>query len=172
MEILGPAASLLATALAKGKLNKSSDYFSAEDLRDITFAVQRAEENTSGEIRVRIIRGYDPDLKNDPRALYLQAVRDFRKEGMHNTSARTGVLVLLVLNEKKFTIFADSGIHEALPQEYWEELAETLAFHFKIGSPARAISLVVEDIGEKLAEFFPRKADDVNELSDAVSVGE
>lgn len=160
------------TTSVKAKSNNPSDHFSAEDLRGIALAVERAEENTSGEIRVRIIRELDPDLKNDPQALYLQAVRDFRKEGMHNTSARTGVLVLMVLRERKFTILADSGISNVLPCKYWVELAETLAFYFWAGSPARAISMIVADIGEKLAEFFPRKADDANELPNTVSVGE
>ena len=150
---------------------KVSDYFSAEDFEKISETITRAEEKTSGEIRVRIIRDYDPDLEKDPEALNKQALRDFEREGMRNTRDKTGVLLLLVLEVKKFTILADSGIYEKLPWQYWEALAESLAFHFRVGNPARAISMIVESIGERLAELFPRKDDDINELPDSVSVG-
>lgn len=156
---------------------KVSDFFTQHDLERLKEAVHKAEENTSGEIRVKIILECDGDLASDAdiyddHRVEEQARREFEREGMHSTRDKTGVLVLLVLAEKKFTILADSGIHRKLPQGYLYNLANVLADHFKKGSYASGLFEVVKDIGLQLALFYPRKSDDVNELSDDVSVKE
>jgi uncharacterized membrane protein len=142
--------------------------FPPEVLEAIERAVENAERNTSGEIKVKIIGNCDPDLGGDANA---QAVREFEREGLGNTRDKTGVLLLLVFNERKFTVLGDSGIHAKLGQEYWDRAAREMSDYFRQGAFGLGIHAAVTDVGFRLAEFFPKRSDDVNELSDGVILG-
>ena len=138
--------------------------------------MHEAESNTSGEIRVKIINEYDQDLascyehRDGSRRVHEQALREFEREGMHNTRDKTGILVLVVLSEKRFTILADEGIYSKLAQEWWNHKAETMSGYFRAGNPARGICEAVKEVGKELSRYFPKKPDDVNELPDDVIV--
>lgn len=149
------------------KQKQVSDYFSAGHLNEIKAAIVRTEKKTSGEIRVEILMDCDPDLKGK---VHEQAIRDFEKAGMHNTRDKTGVLILVVLNERQFAVIGDSGIHSKVNQHYWDHMASSMSAYFRCGSYHVGICLVVENVGKQLAKYFPRKADDVNELSDDIIV--
>lgn len=151
------------------KQKQVSDFFSADHLNEIKAVIAKVERQTSGEIRVQIIMDCDQDLKHK---VHEQAVREFEKAGMHNTHDKTGVLILLVLNEKAFAIIGDSGIYSKLPQGYWDNMAKAMSLYFKDGNFHVGICAVVESIGRQLAKHFPRKNDDVDELSDEVIVGD
>src|SRR3989338_1774349 len=69
----------------------NSGPFSQEDYAAMKEAVRKAEKNSSGEIRVKNRQGFTEGLEGD---LDAQALRDFAKEGLHNTRDKTGVLVL------------------------------------------------------------------------------
>jgi len=150
------------------KQKQVSDYFSADHLEAIKDIIAKAEKQTSGEIRVQIIMDCDQDLRGK---VHEQAVRDFEKAGMHNTRDKTGILVIVVLNERKFAIIGDSGIYSKLPQGYWDNMAKAMSFYFKDGNFHVGICAVVESIGKQLAKYFPRRGDDVDELPDDVVVG-
>ena len=81
-------------------------YFSDKDLKDIASNIDEVEKNTAGEIRlcVHIKKGFF-DRKKSAREI---AVQQFLKLGMHKTKHRTGVLIYILLDEKKFEILEDS----------------------------------------------------------------
>ena len=54
--------------------------------------------------------------------------------------------------------------------EYQEK--DEMTTYFKQGDIIGGIVYFIEQIGRKLKEFFPYQEDDVNELSDEISVGE
>ena len=145
-----------------------SQVFPPEVIAALGRAVAQAEANTSGEIRVKIIEHCDPDLAGDVHA---QAVREFGREGLGNTRDKTGVLVLLVLGERKFTVLGDSGIHAKLGQGYWDRAVAELSGHFRQGAFGLGLHTLVADVGLRLAEFFPRRDNDVNELPNDVIIG-
>lgn len=140
---------------------KVSDIFSEEDLAKIEAATKEAENNTSGEIRVAIRSRYDEDLKGD---LHGQTKRDFFKHGLDKTRDKTGVIILLVLEARKFMIWGDDGIHAKVPQGYWKILAVGMSAYFSEERYIQGICETVAEVGKRLAEFFPKKPDDVDEL--------
>lgn len=142
--------------------------FTESDIAQITEAIRKAEENTSGEIRVVIIAHCEQGLFGDT---YAQARRAFSRLGMDNTKDKTGVLLLVVTEEQKFSIIGDTGIHEKLPPDYWEKQARILSSYFKNGRFADGISEVVAEVGKQLAAHFPRKSDDTNELPNEPVIG-
>lgn len=143
------------------------EYFSQADLDEIKGVVQEAEKHTSGEIKVKIISKFDSGTSD----LRQQAEIEFQREGLHNTRGKTGVLVLMVLGERRFTILGDSGIYSQIAQGYWDTLAGRMSSAFQAGNYSSGICEIVEKIGRILSVFFPRRNDDVNELSDDVITG-
>jgi uncharacterized membrane protein len=65
-------------------------------------------------------------------------------------------------------ILADSGIHERAGQKEWEADVALIVAGMRRRDPVQGIGSAVDRIGDLLAEFFPRAADDQNELSDEV----
>ena len=143
-------------------------FLSVSDRSAIADAIASAERATSGEIRVKVITRCDSDVHGNIRD---QAVREFQKEGLCQTRDKTGVLILIVVEEKRLYILADEGINSKVNQKYWDDHATGLQFHFKVGAFARGLSVVIASIGADLAKHFPRSADDINELSNEVIVG-
>lgn len=90
----------------------------------------------------------------------------FVELGLTRTRDRTGVLVLVSLFERRVEILADEGIHRNVPDGYWDSEVKTLIQGIHAGKFTEALCQVISDIGGKLAEKFPRKAFDINELPD------
>ena len=143
---------------------KPSQFFTEEQKKNITDAVKEAELNTSGEIRVHI----ESDCKTDvlDRAAYI-----FEKLAIHKTELRNGVLFYLSINDRKFAILGDAGINAVTPDNFWEEIKETVLNHFKKNEFDLGLSTGIKMAGEALKKHFPYQKNDVNELSDEISFG-
>jgi uncharacterized membrane protein len=143
---------------------KPSQFFNEEQKKNITDAIKEAELNTSGEIRVHI----ESDCKSDvlDRATYI-----FEKLAIHKTELRNGVLFYLSINDRKFAILGDAGINAVTPDNFWEEIKETVINHFKKNEFDLGLSTGIKMAGEALKKHFPYQKDDVNELSDEISFG-
>ena len=89
-------------------------YFSKDDLQKITEACEKAEEKTAGEVRVSIFSKRPRKLKN--LSLKEVAQAEFFRLGMDKTRDKTGILLLIILVERKFQILADSGINAKVDQ--------------------------------------------------------
>lgn len=143
-------------------------YFKKEDLEKIARTCTEVEKNTSGEIRVSIYNKKPWRLRK--KNIFELALYEFYRLGMDKTRDRTGILLFILLNERKFQILADSGINEKVNQEVWDNIASELTSYFKQGKYMEGVVKVVKKMGKVLSRYFPRKPDDINELSDEVSV--
>ncbi len=143
-------------------------YFTKEDLRQITAACSTAEKQTAGEIRVSIFSKRPRKLRK--KSLEEVALEEFYRLGMDKTRDKTGILLLIILAERQFQILADSGINAKVDQQTWNELAGELSARFKEGKYLDGIQNCVQRMGAILAQHFPIKSDDTNELSNEVSV--
>lgn len=144
------------------------EYLSDDDFLAITKSITESEKTHSGEIRISVNSSLS-FLENffDIKKL---AIREFKKLGMENTRDKTGVLIYISLTKKQFYILADEGINQKVSQSYWDSLAENLKNEFIIGNYRIAIIETITNIGIKLSEFFPRKVDDTDELSNKVVI--
>ncbi len=100
-----------------------------------------------------------------------QAVQSFYEKGLHKTRDATGVLFFISLFEHKLWILADTGISSKISQEQLEVYARDMAEGIKQGRAAEILCREITSLGEMLAEHFPARDDDENELSDQVIVG-
>ncbi len=100
-----------------------------------------------------------------------QAVQVFFEQGLYATRDNTGVLFFISLFEHRVWVLADKGIYEKINQETLQSHADTVALGIKQGAAAEVLSREILKVGDILAEHFPRRADDTNELSDEVIIG-
>lgn len=101
------------------------------------------------------------------------AMLRFLTEGLAQTEERTGILIYLSLLEHEARILADKGIHQRVPENYWDQnMADILKGLAQRSSnknaPTQALCKVIENMGSKLALEFPASTNDRNELSNKV----
>ncbi|MCX7833016.1 MAG: TPM domain-containing protein [Ignavibacteria bacterium] len=141
---------------------------SKEDILEIENKIKEIEKNTSGEIRLCIKNKRNYLQRNmTSRAI---ALDEFYKLGMDKTKEGTGVLIFILLAERIFEIVGDYGINSKVSQEFWDSIAEQMSIEFKNKNFKKGIIYCLEEIGKKLQVEFPRKENDINELSDSVSI--
>ncbi len=143
----------------------ASVYLSKDEQEQIVKAIESAELNTSGEIRVHI----ESLCKGDPveRAIYV-----FNKLKMYKTKERNGVLIYIAMKSHKFAIIGDSGINEKVEENFWDQERELLLTHLKEGNIAEGLISVIEMAGNNLKKHFQYQTDDTNEQSNEISFGE
>jgi uncharacterized membrane protein len=142
--------------------------FTKEDLAAIVAAIGKAEKSTAGEIRVSIRQ--KRRWREKKLGIENIARREFEFLGMHKTKDRTGVLIFLLLEDKKFYILADEGIHTKVEDGKWTKIAGGMSSHFSRKNFKQGIIQGVQLVGEELSKHFPHKADDKNELPNEVRV--
>ncbi len=116
-----------------------------------------------------VARAIIPEHELDAEVLE-SAKAAFLDNGVHRTADRAGVLVYLSLLEHRVIVLADTGIHAAVGEEGWKKHVAVIVESMRTGHP-EALAAVVTDIGALLSQHFPARADDKNELPDAVRVG-
>lgn len=139
-------------------------FLSKEQKQQILDAIKDAEKETSGEIRLHLENHCEGDALD-------RAVVVFQKLKMHETELRNGTLIYLAVDDRKFAIFGDKGINETVPENFWQDVKEEMREHFKNENFVEGITTGIRRIGEKLKAFFPYQKDDINELSDDISMG-
>jgi putative membrane protein len=97
-----------------------------------------------------------------------QAVQEFFKQGLYKTRDATGVLFFISLFERRVWVLADQGINEKISPESLQAYAADIASGIKEGRAAEALCLQIRGVGKVLAQHFPVRNDDINELTDQV----
>ncbi|MES2310513.1 MAG: TPM domain-containing protein [Verrucomicrobiota bacterium] len=137
-----------------GKLNESR----------IKFAIQEAERKTSGEIRIFI----SSHKNEDPVAA---AKKIFQREKMNRTQERNGVLLYISPRSQTYAVIGDSGITEKVGDFFWKEVVESIGVYFRKEDFTWGVVEAIGLLATALATHFPRRADDLNELSDQIMKG-
>ena len=148
--------------------NYLAKYLSEDDLNKIAGVISDIEKHTSGEIRICIkVRRGVLEGKFTPREL---ALDEFLKAGMHNTKDKTGVLIYILFDERKFEIIADEGINAKISESHWDEIKNEISCEFKNENYLDGLTKAINDIGNVLKNEFPPSGDNTDELSNEVIV--
>lgn len=137
-------------------------FLSEEQEQQVIDAIARAENKTSGEIRIHI----EPHCKKEPLA---RAKKIFHALGMDQTELQNGVLIYIANEDKKAAVYAGAGIHTQVEEHFWQDVLDIILTHFKKQDYGAGIAKSVTQVGEKLKELFPYQAGDTNELTDEIS---
>jgi uncharacterized membrane protein len=91
---------------------------------------------------------------------------------MDHTVYRNSVLLYVAVKDHQFAIFADTGIHEKLGNDFWLKEVNMMSRHFREHHYLEAILYVINDIGQALHVHFPFDPQaDKNELPDDLVFG-
>jgi uncharacterized membrane protein len=140
-------------------------FFSDTQKANVIKAIQAAERNSSGEIRVHIEKICPAENVLD------RAAEVFIDLGMSNTAQQNGVLFYLSIDDRKFAVLGDKGIDKVVPENFWESTKTLLKTHFSQELFAEGLVKGIHSAGQQLKHFFPYQSDDVNELPDDISFG-
>lgn len=145
-------------------MSKIEDFLTASQEQRIIEAINTAEKNTSGEIRVHIEKSTEkPPME--------RALEVFHFLKMDTTKLRNGILLYIAVESRKFVILGDEGINNKVPKDFWETEKEFVLSHFAKGEFEKGIEQTIIKVGEKLKDFFPYQSNDTNELSNEISKG-
>jgi uncharacterized membrane protein len=147
-------------------LRRKKKFFNDEENKLIVEAIQQAEKQTSGEIRVFV----------ESKCSYMDALdrakEIFFKHQMQKTAERNAVLIYLAVKDRQLAIFGDEAIHKKVGDQYWQRLVKHMISHFTKNNFAEGIRQTVLEIGNDLEKYFPHhKYTDKNELSDDIMFG-
>ncbi len=96
------------------------------------------------------------------------AFGEFYASGLYRTAESNGVLIYLSLLERRVVVIGDKGIHDKMGDTHWDDVRDTIIRGIRQGRPREGICEAVALCGKALAQHFPHRDDDVNELPDKV----
>ena len=145
---------------------KTDDYFSSEEKEKILSAIQKAEQTTSGEIRVYV----------EKRCRFVDAIdraaEVFYSLKMEQTVYRNATLIYVAFKDRQIAVFGDEGIYAKTGKEFWNEAVKKMIKNFNRENYTQGIVEVIEQIGAALSHHFPYDAaTDKNELPDDIVFG-
>jgi uncharacterized membrane protein len=145
--------------------SKKREFFTPEQQQLMVEAIQKAEKNTSGEVRVFV----------ESKCNYVDPV-DRAKEiffslKMDQTKDRNAVLFYLAMDDRQLALFADEGIYQRLGAKYWNDEVRKIIRAFTKEDYTGGICGVINNIGEALQHEFPYESGDKNELPDEIIFG-
>ena len=135
-------------------------------MRAIEKAIGEEERRHDGELRFAVeaslpigelIRG----VKSRERALGW-----FGRLGVWDTEHNSGVLIYLLLADRRVEIVADRGIHSKVGTAAWEAICGEMQQEFARGQFERGAVVGVRAISDLLATHFPPSGERANELPD------
>jgi putative membrane protein len=103
--------------------------------------------------------------------VYERALRAFHELELSRTAERTGVLILVSLLERRVQVLADSGINARVKPGTWDLVVDIVLEGIRKGDLCQGLCAAIEQCGEILAQEFPIRPDDVNELPDRLQKG-
>lgn len=140
---------------------KARDFIKQLRHDDIVAAISEAEKKTSGEIRVFVSRKPIEDPIPAAKAHFVEM-------GMEKTRDRNAVLIFVAPRSHKFAVIGDEAVHARCGDEFWTALAHEMSGYFRKSEFSAGIAHGVRKAGELLAQHFPRRPGDTNQLPNEV----
>ncbi len=140
-------------------------FLSEVEQQKIITAIQAAELQTSGEVKVHIEKSCKVENAMD------RAIEVFGLLKMNETEQRNAVLFYLAYEDRKFAVLGDIGIHEKVTDHFWNSTKDLLRQHFSKNEFTIGLCNGIQEAGVHLKNYFPYQTDDINELPDDISFG-
>lgn len=145
---------------------KKTEFFTEEEKQQLVEAIQKAEHQTSGEVRVFV----------ESKCKYVNALdraqEIFVRLKMHETELRNATLIYVAVKDRQTAVFGDEGIHQKVGEQYWQDVVKKMLLQFKNQKLVAGVCQGIHDLGEALKLYFPYNSDtDKNELPDEIVFG-
>jgi len=90
----------------------------------------------------------------------------FAMQGVWNTEDNNGVLIYVLLAERRVEIVADRGIDRKVDPQEWRRIVDDMDGHFRASRYEEGARFGVRKVSDLLATHFPVRPGDRNELAD------
>lgn len=98
-----------------------------------------------------------------------RAFEQFAGKGLADTAERTGILLYVSLKDRCAELIADAGIDAKVAPHTWTATIDKLISNIRAGRPADGFVAAIQDCGRLLAEHFPARSPNPNELPDKLT---
>lgn len=134
--------------------------------------VKASETRHLGELRLCIEGGLDWQALRQKQTARTRALQLFSTLRVWDTEHNNGVLIYLLLADRRIEILADRGIMARAGHEPWAHIAQDLARQLHEGHFEEGLGQAIEAVTQLLTQHFPADPDqdNPNELPDKVVV--
>lgn len=133
--------------------------FPRATLDAIERGVAEQEARHRGELRVAIEGGLPLMALLAGRSSRERAIRHFRRLRVGGTRDEAGVLIYLLLADRRVEIVADRGIHARVGEAAWEAICGAMQREFAAGRYEAGVLMGLSAVSDLLAQHFPASAD-------------
>ena len=140
--------------------------FPKEDLGRIEAAISAGERNHAGQVRFVVEAALPLALVLSRQTPRERALDVFGRLRIWDTEDNSGVLVYLLLADRRVEIVADRGIHRKVGEGAWRSICHTMEKAFRERRFADGALTGIEAVSALLARHFPRSGAATNELPD------
>ena len=141
--------------------------FSQTALDAIERAIRDTEARHDGQIRFAVEGALELGALLSGQSARQRALDMFAHLKVWDTEHNNGVLIYLLLADRKVEIVADRGIHVRLGNGIWEEICRQMEEAFRRSEFEAGVLCGIHATGEHLARHFPAGSDKSNELPDS-----
>jgi uncharacterized membrane protein len=157
------------------RLARHSWYGSADAKRAVPHALQQkiqsliqaSEAQHNGQIRVCIEAALPLSYIWRGLAARARAVTLFGKLRVWDTERNNGVLIYVLLAERKIEIIADRGLTQHVDNKTWHAVINEMRVAFKAKQFDAGLSFAISQVSQHLIAHFPDAAVRPNELPDS-----
>ena len=135
-------------------------------LAAIGSAIAAQEKRHRGELRFAVEGGLPVLPLLSGRTARERAIEAFSRLRIWDTRDNAGVLVYLLLADRRVEIVADRGIHSRVGTAAWDAICGEMQSAFAAGRFEAGALLGIEAISDLLAAHFPPGDENPNELPD------
>jgi uncharacterized membrane protein len=141
--------------------------FTPKVLAAIEQAIKAGEATHSGQVRFVVEGALDgkPLFRDQPARE--RALDIFAHLRIWDTAHNNGVLIYLLLADRKVEIVADRGIDARVGASGWQKICAGMETDFGVGNFEAGVIKGIEAVSRQLAAHFPPHRGDRNELPDA-----
>ena len=141
--------------------------FPATALRRIEQAIGASEKSHCGELRFVIEGSLDLAALWHGVTARQRAIDVFAQLRVWDTEEDSGVLIYVLLAERRVEIVADRGINRRVSESVWRDICAAMENAFRQGRYADGAVAGIESIGRLLSAHFPAGRDNPDELDNA-----
>lgn len=140
--------------------------FPAATLDAITRAVATGEKSHRGQVRFAIEAELTTGQLWTGVTARQRAIEVFSLLRVWDTAENNGVLIYLLLADRKVEIVADRGIHRHAGDERWNAICREIEHHYRQGDFESGSVTGILKISAELAFYFPATGEHKNEQPD------
>ena len=141
--------------------------FPAKALANIQQAIKAGEATHSGQVRFVVEGALDGAPLFRGQSARERALDVFSQLRIWDTAHNNGVLIYLLLADRKVEVVADRGIDAKVGASGWAKICADMETDFRSGNFGSGSIRGVDAVSRELARFYPAQGKGPNELPDA-----